>query len=206
VAAPGSFALSASSFQGGDPIPGSPYRCTIGFNVRDSSNVYYFLTSRRCGVSVGYVFYTDTSRTTVLGTTAGISPSNKDYALVRYASGISHPGTVNLHNGSSRDMTMAATAFVGESVCYTGGSAFGARCGSVTAVNVTVNYAEGAVTGQIRTNICFEGGSGDSGGPLFDGAKALGVFSGGSGNCATGGTSYFQPITEPLAAYGLSVY
>ncbi|HEX8306189.1 MAG TPA: S1 family peptidase [Jatrophihabitans sp.] len=194
-------AVSATSFRGGDPIPGT--RCTIGFNVRDSSNVYYFLTSRRCGVNVGYVFYTDSSRTTVLGTTVGISPSNKDYAIVRYASGISHPGAVNTYNGASQDITSAATAYVGEPVKRSG-SVTGVRSGSVTATNVTVYYAEGALIGMIKTNICSE--SGDSGGPLFDGAKAIGLASGSSGNCSSGGTTFFQPVTEPLAVYGVTVY
>ena len=30
--------------------------------------------------------------------------------------------------------------------------------------------------------------------------------SGGSGNCTSGGVTFFQPITEILSAYGLSVY
>jgi streptogrisin D len=201
AAPPLTASVSATSFQGGDPIPGT--RCTIGFNVRDSSNVYYFLTSRRCGGYVGYVFYTDSTRTTVLGTTVGISPGNKDYAIVKYASGISHPGAVNIYNGASQDITSAASAYVGEPVKRSG-SGTGVRSGTVTAINVTVYYAEGTVNGMIKTNICFE--SGDAGGPLFDGAKAIGLASGGSGNCSTGGTTYFQPVTEPLAVYGVSVY
>jgi hypothetical protein len=74
----------------------------------------------------------------------------------------------------------------------------------VTATNATVNYAEGTVTGLIKTNVCAEGG--DSGGSLFDGAKALGLTSGGSGNCSSGGTTFFQPVTEALSVYGVSVY
>jgi hypothetical protein len=30
--------------------------------------------------------------------------------------------------------------------------------------------------------------------------------SGGSGNCTSGGTTFFQPVTEALSAYGVSVY
>jgi hypothetical protein len=67
-----------------------------------------------------------------------------------------------------------------------------------------VNYAEGTVTGLIRTNVCAEGG--DSGGALFSGSVALGLTSGGSGNCSSGGTTYFQPVTEVLSRYGVSVY
>jgi hypothetical protein len=28
---------------------------------------------------------------------------------------------------------------------------------------------------------------------------------GGSGDCTSGGQTFFQPVTEPLAAYGVSV-
>ena len=84
------------------------------------------------------------------------------------------------------------------------GSTTGVHSGTVTALNATVNYAEGTVTGLIRTNVCAEGG--DSGGSLFAGTKALGLTSGGSGNCTTGGTTFFQPVTEALSAYGVSVY
>ena len=41
---------------------------------------------------------------------------------------------------------------------------------------------------------------------LFAGNTALGLTSGGSGNCSSGGTTYFQPVTEPLSVYGVSVY
>ena len=67
-----------------------------------------------------------------------------------------------------------------------------------------MNYAEGTVTGLIRTNVCAEGG--DSGGPLFAGTTALGLTSGGSGNCSSGGTTFFQPVNEVLSRYGVSVY
>jgi streptogrisin D len=197
------FTVSATSPQGGDPFSGSWGRCAIGFNVRNSSNVYYFLTSRQCGGSVGTVVYSDFSRTRVLGTTAGVSPADKDYSIVKYATGITPLGTVNIYNGASHDITSAAAAYVGEPVKRSGG-ATGLRSGTVTAVNVTVNYATGPVRGLIRTNICAEGG--DVGGPLFDGGKALGLTSGGSGNCTYGGTTYFQPVTEPLAVYGVTVF
>jgi streptogrisin D len=187
------------TYQGGDAAPGS-LRCTIGFNVRDSNNVYYFLTSGHCG-STTTTWY-DSSHN-VVGTTTGSSFPGNDYVIVRYAPGVSHPGTVNLYNGSSQDIISAADPFVGEAAKRSGAVTH-LHSGSVTAVNATVNYAEGTVTGLIKTNICSEGG--DSGGPLFDRTTALGLASGGSGNCTTGGTTYFQPVTEPLAFYGVSVY
>ncbi|MFC7643765.1 trypsin-like serine protease [Streptosporangium lutulentum] len=59
------------------------------------------------------------------------------------------------------------------------------------------------MTGLIRTSVCAE--PGDSGGSLVSGSQAQGVTSGGSGNCTSGGTTYFQPINEILQAYGLTL-
>ncbi|MDT5234624.1 MAG: hypothetical protein QOF47_611 [Mycobacterium sp.] len=188
---------------GGDAIYGGQYRCSLGFNVRNSAGQYSFLTAGHCG-NVASTWYANSAHTTVLGTTAGSSFPGNDYAIVRYTNtAVAHPGTVDLYNGTSQDITSAGTAYVGESVCRSGGTT-GVHCGTVTAINATVNYAEGTVTGLIKTNICSEGG--DSGGALYDGTTALGVASGGSGNCTSGGTTYFQPITEALSAYQVSVY
>ena len=188
---------------GGDAIYGGQYRCSLGFNVRNSAGVYYFLTAGHCG-NIASSWYSNSSHTTLLGTTAGSSFPGNDYAIVRYASSFTnHPGTVDLYNGSSQDITSAANAFVGESVKRSGSTTH-VHSGSVTGTNATVNYAEGPVSGLIKTNVCAEGG--DSGGSLFDGTKALGLTSGGSGNCSSGGVTYFQPVTEPLSVYGVSVF
>jgi streptogrisin D len=191
-----------SYIAGGDAIYGGQYRCSLGFNVR-SGSTYYFLTAGHCG-NIASTWYSNSSHTTLLGNTVGSSFPGNDYAIVQYTnSSISHPGTVDLYNGTSQDITSAGNAFVGESVKRSG-STTGVHSGSVTATNATVNYAEGTVTGLIKTTVCAEGG--DSGGPLFNGTTALGLTSGGSGNCSSGGTTYFQPVTEPLSVYGVSVY
>lgn len=66
------------------------------------------------------------------------------------------------------------------------GSTTGVHTGTVTALNVTVHYQSGGtVRGLIQTNVCAE--PGDSGGPLYDGTAALGLTSGGSGNCTPAG-------------------
>ncbi len=187
---------------GGQAIYGGQYRCSLGFNVRAGST-YYFLTAGHCG-NIASTWYANSAHTTLLGTTAGSSFPGNDYAIVRYAASYTnHPGTVNLYNGTSQDITSAANAFVGEAVKRSG-STTGVHSGKVTGLNATVNYAEGTVTGMIKTNVCAEGG--DSGGSLFDGTKALGLTSGGSGNCRSGGTTFFQPVTEALTRYGVSVY
>jgi streptogrisin C len=91
---------------------------------------------------------------------------------------------------------------VGAAICRSG-STTGTRCGVIQAKNQTVNYPEGAVTGLTRTNVCAEGG--DSGGPWLSGDQAQGVTSGGSGNCTTGGTTFFQPLNEILATNNLTL-
>lgn len=56
----------------------------------------------------------------------------------------------------------------------------------------------------IQTTVCAEGG--DSGGPLYDGTTALGLTSGGSGHCTSGGKTFFQPVREAANAYGVTIY
>ncbi len=187
---------------GGQAIYSSGFRCSLGFNVR-SGSTYFFLTAGHC-TNLGTNWYSNSSQTTPIGTRAGTSFPGNDYGIVRYRSTVtSHPGTVSLYNGSNQDITSARNAVVGETVTRSG-STTGVRSGRVTALNATVNYAEGSVSGLIQTTVCAEGG--DSGGPLFSGSSAIGLTSGGSGNCRSGGTTFFQPVTEVLSAYGVSVY
>ncbi|MFI9787770.1 S1 family peptidase [Kitasatospora sp. NPDC051984] len=176
----------------GAAIYGGGYRCSLGFNVV-KGGVYYFLTAGHCG-NIASTWYSNSAQTTTLGSTVSSSFPGTDYALVKYSSAsASHPGGYS-----------AASAYVGESVKRTG-STTGTHGGTVTALNATVRYSDGStVRGLIQTNVCAEGG--DSGGPLYDGTKALGLTSGGSGNCTSGGTTFFQPVTAAAAAYGVSLY
>jgi streptogrisin D len=185
---------------GGRAIYVSQYRCSLGFNVR-SGSTFYFLTAGHC-TNLGSSWYEDPAHTQFLGSTAGSSFPGDDYGIVQYANGVKHPGSVYLWSGK-RNIQDATNAFVGESV-QRSGSTTGLHSGTVQALNVTVNYQEGTVFGMIQTNVCAEGG--DSGGPLFDQKHAVGLTSGGSGNCSSGGQTFFQPVTEPLGVYGVSIY
>jgi len=176
----------------GDAIYGGGFRCSVGFNVTQGSTTY-FLTAGHCG-KVAKTWYTNSAHTTLIGPTIDYSFPGNDYALVRYDNtSLSHPGGFT-----------AANAFVGEAVKRTG-STSGTHSGTVTALNVTVRYqGGGTVRGMIQSNVCAE--PGDSGGPLYDGTKALGITSGGSGNCQTGGTTFYQPVTEAASQYNVAVY
>jgi streptogrisin B len=185
----------------GQGIYGGGARCSLGANVR-SGSTYYVVTAGHCTASVS-TWYADSAQTTVLGTRTATSYPSNDYGLIRYTGRIAHPSAVYTYPGL---LTIygAGTAYVGQAVCRSGVTT-GVRCGTVTALNQTVNYATGVVYGLIRTNICAE--PGDSGGPLYVASTGtiIGILSGGSGNCTSGGTTYYQPIAEVLAAYGLTL-
>jgi streptogrisin B len=182
----------APLLSGGDAIYGGNFRCSLGFNVVQG-NTFYFLTAGHCG-KVAKTWYTNASHTTLIGPTIDYSFPGNDYALVRYDNlSLSHPGGFT-----------AANAFVGESVTRDG-STTGVHTGTVTALNVTVRYQGGGTVRQmIQTTVCAE--PGDSGGPLYDGTRALGITSGGSGNCQTGGTTFYQPVPEAANHYSVTVY
>jgi streptogrisin A/streptogrisin B len=187
---------------GGQAIYAGGGRCSLGFNVR-SGSTYYALTAGHC-TNIGSTWYTNSSNTTVLGTRTGSSFPNNDYGIIRHSNASAADGRVYLYNGSYRDITGAGNAYVGQTV-QRSGSTTGLHSGRVTGLNATVNYGGGDVVyGMIQTNVCAE--PGDSGGALFAGSTALGLTSGGSGNCRTGGTTFFQPVTEALNAYGVSVF
>ncbi|GAA2442328.1 S1 family peptidase [Streptomyces mauvecolor] len=183
---------------GGDAIYTTSWRCSLGFNVKKGST-YYFLTAGHCTQGKPN-YYTSSSHSTSIGPTVGTSFPGNDYGLVQYTNtSLAHPSAV----GSQR-ITSAANPTVGQTVTRRG-STTGIHSGKVTALNQTVNYGNGdIVSGLIRTTVCAE--PGDSGGPLYAGSTALGLTSGGSGNCTSGGTTFFQPVVEAMNAYGVSLF
>lgn len=193
-----------TAVRGGDTLYGDGgVRCTVAFNARDGST-YYGILSGRCA-STSTNWYADSAHTLLVGITVGYSFPGDDYGLVRYTNTtLSYPGEINLGGGAVRDITGAAAPRIGQSVCHLGQSS-GMHCGTVTGLNATVNYGGGDIVyGLIQTNVCSE--AGDAGGPAFSGTTALGLISGASGNCTSGGTTFDQPITEVLAAHGLTLY
>ncbi|WP_320773898.1 S1 family peptidase [Streptomyces sp. CRN 30] len=184
---------------GGDAINGGGGRCSLGFNV-SVGGAPHFLTAGHC-TEAG----TSWADSTGQGVGAAVDSSfpGDDYALVEYTAGADHPSEVNLYDGSAQTITGAAEATVGMDVTRSG-STTQVHSGTVTGLDATVNYGSGdIVNGLIETDVCAE--PGDSGGSLFSGSSAVGLTSGGSGNCTSGGTTFFQPVTEALSAYGASI-
>ncbi|MFD3658073.1 S1 family peptidase [Streptomyces sp. NPDC058620] len=185
---------------GGDAIWGGGGRCSLGFNVVKGGEPY-FLTAGHCTESI--TSWSDAQGGAEIGANEGSSFPDNDYGLVKYTSDVPHPSEVDLYNGSTQPITRAGEATVGMAVTRSG-STTQVHDGEVTALDATVNYGNGdIVNGLIQTTVCAE--PGDSGGSLFSGDTAIGLTSGGSGDCSSGGETFFQPVPEALAAYGAEI-
>ncbi|MFI8997403.1 S1 family peptidase [Streptomyces sp. NPDC053542] len=187
---------------GGGAIFGGSARCSLGFNVT-VQGIPAFLTAGHCG-NESPTWTADQAGSRPLGTVTDSRFPENDFALVTY----DDPGTrpqsaVDLGNGSTQPITKAAEAAVGMTV-QRSGSTTGVRDGTVTGLDATVNYGNGDIVGGlIQTDVCAE--PGDSGGSMFSGDAAIGLTSGGSGDCTQGGETFFQPVTRALDATGAQI-
>ncbi|GAA5072582.1 S1 family peptidase [Streptomyces similanensis] len=206
----GAFRTFAS---GGDAIfaqaQGGTVRCSLGFNVTAADGSPAFLTAGHCGVAAER--WADAQNGQPVATVDRATFPGNDFSLVKYDDpATSAPSEVNVGGGRSVRITGAAEAAVGETV-FRMGSTTGLHEGTVTGLDATVNFQSetdpggvDTVTGLIQTDVCAE--PGDSGGSLFtqDGG-AVGLTSGGSGDCAQGGETFFQPVTTALQATGATL-
>jgi hypothetical protein len=190
---------------GGQAITTSGSRCSLGFNAQAGST-RYVITAGHC-TAIGSSWSGSGGS---IGTRAASSFPTNDYGAIRVTSSSAASTSLidRYSSGSDVRVTGPRTATTGLAVCRSG-STTGWRCGSVTATNQTVCYSQGCVGQMIRTNVCAE--PGDSGGSLVTNpgsgttVQAVGLTSGGSGNCSSGGTTFFQPIGEALSAVGASL-
>ncbi|WP_329270662.1 S1 family peptidase [Streptomyces pseudovenezuelae] len=198
---------SAGTFKtfvsGGDAIFGGGARCSLGFNVTAGDGSPAFLTAGHCGVAAEQ--WSDAQDGQPIATVDQATfPGDGDFALVKYDDPATQaPSEVNVGGGQTVAISQAADAEVGLQV-FRMGSTTGLADGQVLGLDATVNYPEGTVTGLIQTDVCAE--PGDSGGSLFtqDGS-AIGLTSGGSGDCTVGGETFFQPVTTALQAVGATL-
>ncbi|MDQ1011680.1 streptogrisin D [Streptomyces sp. V4I23] len=185
---------------GGDAIHSGGGRCSLGFNVVKDGEPH-FITAGHCGQSGSE--WSDAAGGAAIGTMVDSQFPGNDFALVKYNGDTAHPSEVNLYNGSAQAIAKAGDATVGMQV-QRSGSTTQVHDGEVTALDATVNYGNGdIVEGLIQTTVCAE--PGDSGGSLFAGDTAIGLTSGGSGDCSSGGETFFQPVTEALSTFGAEI-
>ncbi|MCW8102511.1 S1 family peptidase [Streptomyces tauricus] len=197
-------ALQLTTIRGGTMLyAATGARCVVGFNAT-GNGVFYGVMVGHCSGTHTTTWYADAARTVQVGVTAGASYPIDDYGVVRYTSNtLNLPGDIALGGGVYQDITGVASPAIGQSLCHVGRTS-GVHCGRVTAVNATVNYAEGAVHGLIRSTTCSE--PGDTGAPAYSGTLAVGFLVGATGNCTSGGISYHQPVAEVMAHFGLTAY
>jgi hypothetical protein len=184
-----------ATIQGGDAYYIGGGRCSVGFSVTTG-----FVTAGHCGRTGTAVTSGSGERLGQFG--GSIFPGSGDLAYVRTTAGHTLRPYINSYGGGSLPVTGSTVSPVGSSVCRSG-STTGVHCGTIRQTGVTVNYPEGSVAGLTGTTVCAE--PGDSGGSFYTGSQAQGVTSGGSGNCRTGGTTYFQPVNRILSNWGLTL-
>jgi streptogrisin D len=187
---------------GGDAVFGGGARCSLGFNVTAADGSPAFLTAGHCGVAAAQWSGAQGGQP-IATVDQAVFPGRGDFALVTYDDPATQaPSEVNVGN-QTVPISGAEEATVGQQV-FRMGSTTGLADGQVLGLDATVNYPEGTVTGLIQTDVCAE--PGDSGGSLFtqDGL-AIGLTSGGSGDCTVGGETFFQPVTTALEAVGATL-
>ncbi|MCH5677003.1 trypsin-like serine protease [Streptomyces gilvus] len=173
-------------------------RCSIGFSVTKGTT-QGFATAGHCGKpGAKTTGYDQTDQ----GTFRASTFPGKDMAWVGVNANWTATPDVKADNGQTVQVAGSAEAVIGASVCRSG-STSGWHCGTIQQTDVTVDYAEGTVNGLTQTDVCAE--PGDSGGPYISGAQAQGTTSGGSGDCTSGGTTFFQPINATLSDFGLTL-
>ncbi|WP_254666035.1 S1 family peptidase [Streptomyces sp. WMMB 322] len=198
---------AAEGVLGGDAIFAEGTRCSLGFNVQ-VDGAPAFLTAGHCG-NAAQNWTSDEAGAQALGSITDSQFPETDFAIATLDDAQAEaPSAVNLDplgegQGGTQEITGAAEAAVGMPV-QRSGSTTGLSDGEVTGLDATVDYGGGdVVNGMIQTNVCAE--PGDSGGAMFSEDQAVGLTSGGSGDCTQGGETFFQPVTDALEATGATI-
>ncbi|MEU1259851.1 alpha-lytic protease prodomain-containing protein [Streptomyces chartreusis] len=171
-------------------------RCSIGFSVTKDTQ-QGFASAGHCGnaddSTAGF-------NMAAQGTFEASTFPGKDMSWVSVNSNWTATPDVKGQGGQRTQVTGSVQALVGASICRSG-STTGWHCGTIEQHDTSVSYSQGTVDGVTETTVCAE--PGDSGGPYISGSQAQGVTSGGSGDCTSGGTTFYQPINPILSDFGL---
>ncbi|WP_020666400.1 S1 family peptidase [Amycolatopsis nigrescens] len=209
---------SAPVRQAGDARPGDPWwpggesNCSIGFPATDSGGGKHFVTAGHCTNDADQPAYGQANQQNRLGTSNvdgqhSVNAREGDMGVVA----VTEPGwelsaSVNTWGGPAVTVAGATEPLVNQAVCHSGNTSKW-QCGKVTAVNQTIDYGSVVIEGLSTTTACSLGG--DSGGAWLAGDEAVGLHSGGQSSCSPGGAddqSIFQPVTEALSKWSLSLY
>jgi hypothetical protein len=199
--------ITATIRGGIEYVINNAFLCSVGFSVTQGSTKG-FTTAGHCGDPGDSVRIGSQS----VGSFAASRFPGSDRAWVRVGNSHTLRPWVSDWSGGNVVVRGRSEAALGASVCRSGRTT-GYRCGTITAKNVTVNYAEGTVFGLSQSNACV--GGGDSGGSWITvPGQAQGVTSGGNlqqgtnSNCglpASQRQTFFQRLNPILSAYGLTL-
>ncbi|HWM64342.1 MAG TPA: hypothetical protein VNP96_10190 [Solirubrobacterales bacterium] len=194
--------------------PNFIYRCTAGFKA--IGNTYgnrFILTAGHCATAWP-TWYTrdseDGGKEKKIGSTQAVDFPNHDWAAINANGSVwdgnPWPSMVAFwENDNQRTINAESSSYVGQQVCHAGITT-GGHCGTVSKIDKTANYPQGAVHHLTEVGpICHD--EGDSGGPVFAGNTALGIWSGTSNkfvhDCSV--TGYYAEITEATSQLGVTV-
>ncbi|MBL1072937.1 trypsin-like serine protease [Nocardia sp. 2] len=161
-------------------------RCSTGFNGTDGSGAVVNITAGHCnpniaatggGNSPGVYELVNDRAGNQMGTFEKSILGNQDYSIVSIDNAFRDRFSNNLvrvPNAAPIAVTGVAVPVVGAPVCKSG-SRTGFSCGTVNAVDQTVQVGDRLLTQSFSANICAL--PGDSGGPIVTGTLALGISS-----------------------------
>ncbi|GAB2943280.1 S1 family peptidase [Streptomyces sp. NPDC058869] len=191
------------------------YLCSVGYGAQDRNGRQVLVTAGHCIEDLpelaynGARFAKGTHTRFALGTRSvdmGIAAVDAGNSIGLDITTYGKAGTVPVR-GSKRAPSGAALCKSGQTTGWT--------CGKVGSYNVSVTYSDQnggpdtVVTGLASSSVCTQGG--DSGGAYVSGDQAQGMTSGGpigqrcTGRVNSRGSSYFQPLDDALAYYGLTL-
>ncbi|MFD3513803.1 alpha-lytic protease prodomain-containing protein [Streptomyces sp. NPDC058657] len=174
------------------------FRCSVGFSVTKGEQ-QGFASAGHCGKEGAKT--TGFNKVAQGSVAASIFPG-KDMSWVSVNSDWTATPAVKGEGDQDVKVTGSVEALVGAAICRSG-STSGWHCGKIEQHGSSVTYAEGVVDGVTRTTACAE--RGDSGGSFLSGTQAQGMTSGGSGDCTSGGVTFYQPVNPLLSEFGLAL-
>lgn len=175
---------------GGDYMRGdnatSSIGCTNGFNVTSAAQIQYMLMAGHCVKDAPFNWYWPSDATSVVGTgnSATLSATGGDHGTLKATA--DRPNQVRIKSGTViQTLTAGGNPRVSERACSSNGFTNKDNCGTVTAINQTIQADDG--TGNLVTiNHLFRmenplsascGQPGDSSSPFLEGAEGVGILS-----------------------------
>ncbi|WP_443076150.1 S1 family peptidase [Streptomyces sp. NBC_01716] len=190
------------------------YICSVGFGARDAAGKQYLVTAGHCIEDLPNLAYNNVKFAKGTNSRFAVGTRSVDMGIAAVDAEDSIGTQVTTYGQAANVAVKGSTrASQGSAMCKSGQTT-GWTCGTVGSYNVTVTYTDAnggpdtVVTGLGSSTVCTEGG--DSGGAYISGNQAQGMTSGGPiGQNCTGvngrGSSYFQPLTDALTHYKLTL-